>query len=205
MSRLKMKQKNQNSNSKISRAIFVVPLIFVIVGISVLVASLEKTAPPISKPPSASTPTSTTAERAFDTPFFDALEEPLTLSSFKGQGLVVNFWATWCAPCVAEMPSLDRLAKKLDGSGVRVLVISEDRNAQQKVPRFFTKTGIENLEFHYDVRGALSNAFDVTGLPTTLLIDASGREVKRIKGATEWDTDENVEYFIKALKAKAQH
>lgn len=138
-------------------------------------------------------------EAAFDTPFFNAKEEPLTLDAFKGQGVVLNFWATWCLPCVREMPALDRLAAKLRARGVRVVALSEDRKALDLVPPFYASKGIENLDIYYDVKSQLSRKFGIAGLPTTVLITADGREIGRIKGALEWDEDTIVEYLAQAL------
>lgn len=141
-------------------------------------------------------------EGAFDTPFFTATEEPLTLANFKGHGLVLNFWATWCAPCVREMPSLDRLAKALRGSGIEVIAISEDRKALKKVPPFFADTGIKNLDLYFDVRGALSRKIGAEGLPTTVLITPDGVILGRVMGALEWDSHEVESYLRKALTPK---
>ena len=136
---------------------------------------------------------------AFDTPFFTATEEPVTLANFKGRGLVVNFWATWCMPCVREMPSLDRLAKALKGSGIEVVAISEDRKALEKVPPFFADRGIKNLDLYFDVRGALSRKLGADGLPTTVLITPDGEVLGRVMGALEWDAQEVESYLRRAL------
>ncbi|HEY9162983.1 MAG TPA: TlpA disulfide reductase family protein [Magnetovibrio sp.] len=138
-------------------------------------------------------------EGAFDTPFFNAKEEPLTLNSLKGQGVVLNFWATWCAPCVREMPALDSLAAKLEGTGVRVVAVSEDRNALEKVPPFLNEKGITQLDLFFDRKGALSRKLGVEGLPTTILIDAQGREFGRVKGVLEWGDDAIVAYLTQVL------
>lgn len=86
-----------------------------------------------------------TDEGAFDTPFFDGEKVEITLKALKGRGVILNFWATWCAPCVREMPNLDILAKKLEGTGVEVITVSADRKALKKVPPFFAANDIKNL------------------------------------------------------------
>lgn len=143
-------------------------------------------------------------EGAFDTPFFNAKEEPLTVSAFKGRGVVLNFWATWCAPCVREMPALDRLAGKLKGLGIEVVAVSEDRKAGAVVPPFLKAHGIANLSPYYDDKGELSRKFGVDGLPTTVLIAANGREIGRVQGVLAWDTNDIASYFIRTLGPNGQ-
>jgi len=142
------------------------------------------------------------AHGAFDTPFFNGKKEPVTLKSFKGQGVVLDFWATWCAPCVREMPALANLAAKLAARGVRVVAISEDRKALDLVPPFYADKGIKNLELYYDVKSHLSRTIGVEGLPTTVLISADGHEIGRVKGALEWDASEIVEFLATSLRPK---
>jgi len=143
------------------------------------------------------------AEGALDTPFFNAAKAPLTLSSLKGRGLVVNFWATWCAPCIREMPSIDRLAKALKGSGVEVIAISEDRNAPKVVPPFLKAKGLDNLSLYYDVKGALSRKLDINGLPSTILINADGVYLGRVTGTLEWDAEDVKAFLLQDLAPKA--
>jgi thiol-disulfide isomerase/thioredoxin len=112
-----------------------------------------------------------------------------SLADFHGRLVLVNFWATWCSPCVAEMPSLDRLQGALGGEGVMVLTLSEDRNPAVIEP-FFAQHGLRNLTQAHDPSAKLSRAFGIRGLPTTILIDRDGREVGRIEGPAEWDSPE---------------
>ena len=140
-----------------------------------------------------------TGEGALDTPFFNATKEEITIASLKGRGVVLNFWATWCAPCVREMPALDRLAAKLKESGVDVIAVSEDRKALKKVPPFFAANAIKHLGVFYDVKGKLSRKVGVEGLPTTVLINAEGQLVGRVLGVLEWDAPETVNYLAQTL------
>ena len=140
-----------------------------------------------------------TGKGALDTPFFNAAEEQITIASLKGRGVVMNFWATWCAPCVREMPALDRLAAKLKETGVDVIAVSEDRKALKKVPPFFEANAIKNLDVFYDVKGKLSRKVGVEGLPTTILINADGQLVGRVLGVLEWDAPETVNYLAQTL------
>jgi thiol-disulfide isomerase/thioredoxin len=136
---------------------------------------------------------------AFDTPFFNAKSEKLTLNSLKGQGIVLNFWATWCPPCIKEMPALDNLSTKLKDRGVQVIALSEDRGGMEKVPAFYAARDIRNLDVYLDLNGALSRQMGIEGLPTTVLIDAQGREVGRVMGVLEWDADVIADYLAQRL------
>ena len=140
-----------------------------------------------------------TGEGALDTPFFNANKEEITIASLKGRGVVLNFWATWCAPCVREMPALDRLAAKLKDAGVDVIAVSEDRKALKKVQPFFDANAIKKLGVFYDVKGKLSRKVGVEGLPTTVLINAEGQLVGRVLGVLEWDAPETVNYLAQTL------
>jgi thiol-disulfide isomerase/thioredoxin len=144
-----------------------------------------------------------TGAETFDTPFFNAKEEPLTLKDFKGRGLVVNFWATWCAPCIREMPSLNRLAKALEGTGVELLTISEDRKAAKVVPEFLKTKGLDNLKFHHDPKGLLSRKFGIVGLPSTVLINAEGVYMGRVMGTLEWDREDIKAFLVQGLAPKS--
>lgn len=115
-----------------------------------------------------------------------------TLVAFRGKVVLLNFWATWCAPCIREMPSLDRLQVKLKGEGLEVIAVSEDFAGLDLVRPFFERLKLENLTIYLDSDGALGKAFGIAGLPTTLLIDREGRVVGGLEGPAEWDSDEAV-------------
>ncbi len=112
---------------------------------------------------------------------------PVSLADFRGRVVLLNFWATWCGPCVAEMPSLDRLEAALGGKDFTVIAISEDRNPAAIQP-FFSEHGLTHLRRYHDPAGALSRAFALRGLPTTVLIDREGRVLGRFEGPAEWDS-----------------
>lgn len=124
-----------------------------------------------------------------DVTFTDADGKTLTLSEFRGSGLVVNLWATWCAPCVAELPSLDRLAAKLPDKKVQVLALSSDRGGAPVVTAYFKQHGINRLRVLLDPQGAAMRAFKARGVPTTFLIDAAGMERAFAEGSENWATD----------------
>ena len=143
-----------------------------------------------------------TKDGAFDTPFFDAKKAEITLKSLKGEGVILNFWATWCAPCVREMPALNALAAKLEGSGVRLITVSEDRKALNKVPPFYKANDLKNLKLYFDEKGQLSRKLGVEGLPTTLLIKADGTVAGQVLGVIHWDSPDTAAYLIDALGPK---
>lgn len=122
--------------------------------------------------------------------FTDAEGKEHGAADFAGQGLVVNLWATWCPPCVAEMPALDRAQAALAEDGVRVLALSSDREGRAKVEAFYRGRGIRRLGLWLDPRGAAQRALGARGLPTTVVIDREGRERARLEGAAEWDRPE---------------
>lgn len=124
--------------------------------------------------------------------FVDAAGAARSLAAYRGQGLVVNFWATWCAPCVREMPSLAALADALAPHRVLVLPISADRGGAPVVTKWFQDKGIGNLPVLLDPKGALGRAWGLRGLPTTVLMDREGREVARLEGDVDWTPPEVV-------------
>jgi thiol-disulfide isomerase/thioredoxin len=117
--------------------------------------------------------------------------ENRTLADFRGHPVLVNLWATWCAPCVAEMPSLDRLQATL-GNDLAILAVSEDRNGAAVVDPFLAKLHLGQLQIFLDPKNGLSNAFQVRGLPTSILIDRDGNVIGKLEGAAQWDSAEMV-------------
>ncbi|WP_374531978.1 TlpA family protein disulfide reductase [Novosphingobium sp.] len=120
------------------------------------------------------------------------------LSAFKGKPLLINLWATWCAPCVAELPALDRLAKARAGE-LKVLTISQDMGKPEAVAPFLKAHGVTALEPWLDQEGDLAVQYDVQTLPTTIYYDAQGREVWRLTGAHDWTSSDT-----QALLAEAR-
>lgn len=114
----------------------------------------------------------------------------VSLQDFAGKVVVLNFWATWCPPCVAEMPSLDRLQTALGPEGVEVVAVSEDRGGFRQVDPFFEARGLEALERYVDEGGRLARHFGVKAMPTTVLIGPDGVPVGAVEGAAEWDSPE---------------
>ncbi len=119
--------------------------------------------------------------------FTDAEGRPFGFEAFRGKALVVNFWATWCPPCVAEMPALDRLHAMVARDGIEVLALSNDRGGRAQVEPFYQRTNLRHMGIWLDPRGATGRALAVRVLPTTILIDRRGLEVARLMGEAEWD------------------
>jgi thiol-disulfide isomerase/thioredoxin len=122
--------------------------------------------------------------------FENAAGNPLTLDDFRGQVVVLNLWATWCAPCRHEMPSLDRLQAKHGGADLEVVALSLDRGGLEQIEAFYEEVGIRHLDIYRDPQNAAGRALGALGLPTTVVFDQAGREVGRLLGPAEWDGPE---------------
>lgn len=109
------------------------------------------------------------------------------LDAEKGRVVVLNLWATWCAPCVKEMPALDRLQKKLGGKDFEVVALSLDRGGAVQVRPFFEERGIGALSVYLDPKSTAMMALKPRGLPTTYLIGRDGRILGTMIGEAEWD------------------
>jgi thiol-disulfide isomerase/thioredoxin len=126
-------------------------------------------------------------QKAPTAPFADADGQDVTLADFEGKPLLLNIWATWCAPCKAEMPTLDALAK-LEKDRMAVIAVSQDLEGPAPVLAFFKETKVKNLVPYTDADNAILAAFNnAIALPTTILYDSAGKEVWRIAGGVEWD------------------
>lgn len=129
----------------------------------------------------------------------DAAGKVLDLGMQDGP-VLLNLWATWCAPCVKEMPQLDALAAELEGE-VRVVTVSQDVRGAELVTPFFARNGYKRLEPWLDPDTALSAQFTPEGvLPLTILFDASGKEVLRVTGGYDWGAPEAAALVRDALK-----
>jgi thiol-disulfide isomerase/thioredoxin len=131
-----------------------------------------------------------------------------TLADYRGRGVILNFWATWCGPCVREMPQLDRLNALIRKDGIDVLTVSEDRNGIALIEKFYQINGLKHLPLLRDAQsnnsqGKLMSRLAVRGLPTTILINAQGQEVGRVVGPAEWDKPDAVK-FLRGLLAPKQ-
>ncbi len=116
-------------------------------------------------------------------PFDGPDGRPLTIASFVGKPVLLNLWATWCGPCKAEMPTLDKIA----GEGkLQVVTVSQDLDGRAAVDPYFAKAGLKSVKAYTDKELHLSAAFGNPSLPTTILYDSSGKEVWRMIGGMDW-------------------
>ena len=122
--------------------------------------------------------------------------------SHKEDILVINFWATWCAPCKKEMPSLNNLAENMEYDNVRIITVASGRNSKAAIDAFFTDNNLANLNKFRDPRGKMAMNYGVTALPTTVVIDPTGREIGRIIGDIDWNTATIHTFFRKLATMK---
>jgi thiol-disulfide isomerase/thioredoxin len=134
--------------------------------------------------------------------FTDEMGTPMTLAAYRGKVVVLNLWATWCVPCRKEMPTLDRLQAQLGGERFAVVALSIDRAGVDVVRKFFDEIGVEHLPILTDTSGRAIRELNALGLPTTLLLDAAGRELGRRPGAAEWDTPEMVAFLQQVIASQ---
>lgn len=121
-----------------------------------------------------------------------------SLAEFAGHVTLVNLWATWCPPCREEMPSLDALRARLEGSGIEVVTVAVQPGARDKAAAYMEEMGLRALRPYGDGRNALPRAVGLLGLPTTLILDPEGREVARMQGDADWSSAE-AEAVLRAL------
>lgn len=122
-------------------------------------------------------------------------------ASFKGKYMLVNFWATWCAPCRKEMPQLDALEGELGSDDFQVLLVAVGRNPPEAIQKFFGEAGITRLETLLDPKQALAAAAGVFGLPITLLLNRDGQEIARMRGDADWHSPEAVAFLTAVIAA----
>ena len=136
--------------------------------------------------------------------FQDAGGATRTLADFRGKVVLLNVWATWCAPCRKEMPTLDHLQARLGGKTFDVVALSIDRDGVPAVKRFFAETKVHSLAIYVDPTSGATEKLAAIGVPTTLLIDAQGREIARWTGPAEWDSDEVIAMIQRYLPSASR-
>jgi thiol-disulfide isomerase/thioredoxin len=130
--------------------------------------------------------------------FQDASGRERTLADWRGKVVLLNLWATWCAPCRKEMPALDRLQAELGSDRFEVVALSVDRTGLAGAKKFLDETKAARLALYADPSARLAATLRAVGLPATLLIDAEGREIGRLLGPAEWDS-EDAKRLIRAV------
>ena len=126
--------------------------------------------------------------------------EAMSLTDYEGKIVLVNFWATWCAPCRKEMPQLNALQKEFGGDDFEVLTIATGRNTPDGIKRFFADAGVDSLPRHQDPKQALASQMGIFGLPITVIMDPEGREIARLRGDADWSSD-SAKAIVQALIA----
>ena len=135
--------------------------------------------------------------KVYDNVFFlDKNDKKINIKEFNGNLLLLNFWATWCAPCKEEMPSLDRLQVNQNLSNLKIFAINISQESKKKVDTFFEDLNIENFDPYFDAPTTLAKTFSLRGVPTSILIDKDGKEFARIMGSIDF----NDKIFINWLK-----
>ena len=139
--------------------------------------------------------------------FLDSDGKPVTLAAFKGQTVLVNLWATWCAPCRAEMPALDRLEQAIGGDEFQVVAVNIDTGDSAKADAFLEEVGVHALGRYSDPTMGIFNEFKkrslALGLPATVIVDPQGCLVAKLNGPAEWDAPEAVKLIEAAMGREA--
>lgn len=138
-------------------------------------------------------------------PFTDEAGTEMTLADFEGKTIVLNFWATWCAPCRKEMPSLAELRQELGGETFDVVAVATGpKNEPKKIAKFFEKNGVKDLPVYLDPKSRFANDMGVRGLPITVILNADGKEIARMRGDAEW-ASENAKAVLSAVMAEGEN
>lgn len=130
-----------------------------------------------------------------DAYFFNDVGEKVTLADFKGKAVLVNLWAVWCPPCVAELPALDKLQARLKDRGFEVVAIALGSSPAAEVEKFLLDRRIEHLDVYLDTDRQIALKWPYSGVPASFLLDASGRVLARFDGPRDWSEEDVAEAF----------
>jgi thiol-disulfide isomerase/thioredoxin len=136
-------------------------------------------------------------------PFQDGAGKTRSLKEWRGKVVLLNLWATWCAPCRKEMPSLDRLQAELGSDQFEVVAVSADRTGIEGAKRFLDQIKVAKLGVYADPTVRIHAGLKAIGMPATILIDRQGREIGRLVGPAEWDSDEAKALIKAAIAARS--
>ena len=131
--------------------------------------------------------------------FLNSKSQKLSLKNYDSKGILINFWATWCAPCKEEMPSLDKLKINKEFNNIEILPINIGREKINKIKNFYKDNNIENLEIFLGSKNKLPKQFQIRGLPTTILIDKNGYEFARIIGYIDFENKTFLNWLISQI------
>lgn len=144
-------------------------------------------------------------KRGVDLPAFsfsDSRRAQLDIAAFNGKVVLVNLWATWCPPCVKEMPSLSSLQARFEATNFQVVAVCNACGSAEEIQAFFDEHGIENLDIFFHPSYDVLTDLNVKGLPTSVLVDRDGKELGRLLGDADWDSTEAralIEYYLSVL------
>ena len=127
--------------------------------------------------------------------FRDINQKNVDLDDFKGKLILLNFWATWCAPCKEEMPSLDNLQSNNNFSNLKIFPINISQEDLSKSKLFFQKLNIQNLDIYIDAPVTLAKKFALRGVPTTILFNKQGNEFARIIGSIDFNNEKFIDWL----------
>ncbi len=127
--------------------------------------------------------------------FYDIKNNVVNLDDYKGKLILINFWATWCAPCKEEMPSLDLLQTNQKLLNLKIFPINVGQDKIDKAQKFFNDLGIENLEIYFDSSINLAKKFSLRGIPTSILINKNGQEFGRIIGSVDFSDEKFIDWL----------
>ena len=130
-----------------------------------------------------------------DLTFLDSKKEQINLKDFKGKLILLNFWATWCAPCKEEMPSLDLLNEKANLDNLKIFPINVGQESEEKAINFFNDLKIKNLDTYFDSSITLAKKFSLRGIPTTILLNKDGLEFARIIGSINFEDKQFISWL----------
>ena len=127
--------------------------------------------------------------------FLDAKKKELNLDDFRGNLILLNFWATWCAPCKEEMPSLDKLSKEKNLNNLIIFPINVGQDKVEKAEKFFQNLKIKNLDIYFDKSMIMAKNFALRGIPTSILFNKDGEEFARIIGSIDFPDDKFIDWL----------
>ncbi len=130
---------------------------------------------------------------------FESRGSKVTAADFKGRVLVLNLWATWCAPCIKELPSLDQLQGGFKTTDLQVVLVSQDVTGWPAIDKLWPKLKMQNVDSYLDIDMGYTDAFRTPGLPLTIIYDRKGKEIARMMKPVDWNSPEAKALFTKLV------